>query len=255
MWGTLSFWLPLYLNKVRGWHLKHIALFAWLPFLAAYLGCVFGGLVSATLQKRHGMSVVNARRAAFTLGALLMTSVAFAGRVSSPYTAILVFSIGRKVNLSDALVDDARKAHNRRQNLLAMKFPCFGEFTEPRVGRRRVLEFRLPSIFRRDCDREDREPGMTDAELYNTESRACAVELKSRRRAAQHCRGLARADFDGRRVINGFVQDVARAQPVHDAANGRLAHARRPRQVRAGDRARSRDGFDDPPLAHLPEVG
>jgi ACS family hexuronate transporter-like MFS transporter len=93
MWGTLAFWLPLYLNKVRGWDLKQIALFAWLPFLAADLGSVFGGMVSALLQKHTGMSIVNARRAAFTLGACLMTSVAFAGRVQSPYAAILLFSV------------------------------------------------------------------------------------------------------------------------------------------------------------------
>jgi ACS family hexuronate transporter-like MFS transporter len=93
MWGTLSFWLPLYLSKVRGWDLKHIALFAWLPFLAADLGCIFGGLLSAAVQKYQGVGVVNARRIAFTFGALLMTSVAFAGKVSSPYTAILLFSI------------------------------------------------------------------------------------------------------------------------------------------------------------------
>ncbi len=93
MWGTLAFWLPLYLNKVRGWDLKHIALFAWLPFLAADLGCIFGGAVSGGLQKYRGLSVVNARRAAFTLGACLMTTVAFAGRVQSPYVAILIFSI------------------------------------------------------------------------------------------------------------------------------------------------------------------
>jgi len=93
MWGTLSFWLPLYLNKVRGWDLKQIALFAWLPFLAADVGCVFGGLVSAALQKYTGVSIVNARRATFTLGALLMVSVAFAGRVQSPYAAILLFSV------------------------------------------------------------------------------------------------------------------------------------------------------------------
>src|SRR3954466_12115382 len=93
MWGTLSFWLPLYLNKVRGWDLKQIALFGWLPFLAADLGCVFGGLVSAALQKHTGISIVNGRRATFTLGALLMTSVAFAGRVQSPYAAILLFSV------------------------------------------------------------------------------------------------------------------------------------------------------------------
>jgi ACS family hexuronate transporter-like MFS transporter len=93
MWGTLAFWLPLYLNKVRGWDLKQIALFAWLPFLAADLGSVCGGLVSATLQKHAAMSIVNARRATFTLGACLMTSVAFAGSVRSPYAAILLFSI------------------------------------------------------------------------------------------------------------------------------------------------------------------
>ncbi|HET7218477.1 MAG TPA: MFS transporter, partial [Vicinamibacterales bacterium] len=34
-WGTLTFWLPLYLTTVRGFDLKQIALFAWLPFLAA----------------------------------------------------------------------------------------------------------------------------------------------------------------------------------------------------------------------------
>src|SRR5829696_1603284 len=34
-WGTLTFWLPLYLSSVRHMDLKQIALFAWLPFLAA----------------------------------------------------------------------------------------------------------------------------------------------------------------------------------------------------------------------------
>ena len=56
MWGTLSFWLPLYLNKVRGWDLKHIAMFAWMPFLAADFGCIFGGMLSAALQKHKGVS-------------------------------------------------------------------------------------------------------------------------------------------------------------------------------------------------------
>src|SRR5205085_5595072 len=32
-WGTLTFWLPLYLSSVRHFDLKQIALFAWLPFL------------------------------------------------------------------------------------------------------------------------------------------------------------------------------------------------------------------------------
>ncbi|HEV8493667.1 MAG TPA: MFS transporter, partial [Candidatus Angelobacter sp.] len=71
-WGTLTFWLPLYLSRVRHFNLKEIALTAWLPFLAADLGCMFGGVVVAFLQKR-GVTLINARRAAFTLGACLMT--------------------------------------------------------------------------------------------------------------------------------------------------------------------------------------
>jgi ACS family hexuronate transporter-like MFS transporter len=41
-WGMLSFWVPLYLTQVRGFDLKQIAMYAWLPFLAADLGCIFG---------------------------------------------------------------------------------------------------------------------------------------------------------------------------------------------------------------------
>ncbi|MGH1560764.1 MFS transporter [Caulobacter segnis] len=33
-WQTFSFWIPLYLAKERGMDLTHIALFAWMPFLA-----------------------------------------------------------------------------------------------------------------------------------------------------------------------------------------------------------------------------
>jgi ACS family hexuronate transporter-like MFS transporter len=92
-WGALSFWLPLYLANERGWDLKTIAAFSWLPFLAADFGCVFGGLLAAALQKYAGVSLINARRFAFTLGAGLMVSVAFAGRVNDPYVAIALFSL------------------------------------------------------------------------------------------------------------------------------------------------------------------
>jgi len=93
-WGTLTFWLPLYLNSVRHFDLKQIALFAWMPFLAADLGCMFGGVVSLWLQKHAGFSLINARRGAFTVGALLMTGMAFVGFVSSPYVAIALLCLG-----------------------------------------------------------------------------------------------------------------------------------------------------------------
>ena len=92
-WGTLTFWLPLYLTTVRGFDLKQIAMFAWLPFLAADLGCMFGGTVSITLQKYFGVGLINARRGAFTVGALLMTGVAFVGFVDSPYVAVALLSL------------------------------------------------------------------------------------------------------------------------------------------------------------------
>ncbi len=92
-WGTLTFWLPLYLSTVRHMDLKQIALFAWLPFLAADFGCIFGGLVSMALQKYGHASLINARRSAFTLGAFMMLGVGFVGVVESPYSAIALLSL------------------------------------------------------------------------------------------------------------------------------------------------------------------
>ncbi|KEY99141.1 MFS transporter [Sphingobium indicum] len=93
VWGMLSFWMPLYLARVRGFDLGQIALFAWLPFLAADLGCLFGPAVVAFLQRR-GIDLVDARRAAFTLGAVLMTGMAFVGLATNPYAAIALLCLG-----------------------------------------------------------------------------------------------------------------------------------------------------------------
>ena len=93
-WGTLTFWLPLYLSTVRHMDLKHIALFAWVPFLAADFGCIFGGLVAMALQKWTRLGVIDARRCVFTLGAVLMVGMGFVGFVKSPYAAIALLSLG-----------------------------------------------------------------------------------------------------------------------------------------------------------------
>jgi ACS family hexuronate transporter-like MFS transporter len=92
-WGTLTFWMPLYLSQTRGWDLKQIALFAWLPFLAADIGCIFGGAFSLWMQKYWRISLINARRASFTLGAVMMLGVGFVGFVQSPYAAIALLSL------------------------------------------------------------------------------------------------------------------------------------------------------------------
>ncbi len=91
-WGMLSFWVPLYLTTVRHFDLKHIALYAWLPFLAADLGCIFGPSVVLFLQRR-GLDLIDARRGAFTLGAFMMIGVAFAGTVENAYLAVALISL------------------------------------------------------------------------------------------------------------------------------------------------------------------
>jgi ACS family hexuronate transporter-like MFS transporter len=92
-WGTLTFWLPLYLTTTRGFDLKQIAMFAWLPFVAADIGCMVGPAIAAWLQRR-GMGLINARRCAFTVGAVLMISMIFVPQVQSPYAAIALLCLG-----------------------------------------------------------------------------------------------------------------------------------------------------------------
>jgi MFS transporter, ACS family, hexuronate transporter len=92
-WGTLTFWVPLYLTTVRHFDLKQIALFAWMPFLAADIGCLSGGVIVMFLQKQ-GVSLIDARKWAFTAGAFLMLGMAFVGFVDSAYVAIALLSLG-----------------------------------------------------------------------------------------------------------------------------------------------------------------
>jgi ACS family hexuronate transporter-like MFS transporter len=60
IWWFYVFWLPQYLSDARGFSLKRIALFAWMPFVAADIGNFSGGLVSGYCIRR-GVSVVRAR--------------------------------------------------------------------------------------------------------------------------------------------------------------------------------------------------
>jgi MFS transporter, ACS family, hexuronate transporter len=92
-WATLTFWLPLYLSEVRGFNLGELAIAVVLPFVAADIGCLFGPALVLWLERR-GIALIDARRWAFTLGALMMTSMIFVGVVTSPYMAVALLSIG-----------------------------------------------------------------------------------------------------------------------------------------------------------------
>jgi ACS family hexuronate transporter-like MFS transporter len=70
-WQFFSYWIPLYFATQRGMNLKQIGYFLWIPFLAADLGSVVGGLLSPFYQKL-GLHILTARKAAMTTAACVM---------------------------------------------------------------------------------------------------------------------------------------------------------------------------------------
>lgn len=92
-WQTFNFFIPLYLVAVWKLDLKSIALWAWLPFLAADFGSLAAGLLPPWLMKR-GSSMLSSRKITMTLGALCMVGPACIGLATSPEMAIALFCIG-----------------------------------------------------------------------------------------------------------------------------------------------------------------
>ncbi len=81
------FWLPQYLIDARGFDLLAIAMFAWLPWVAADLGALGGGWLSSWLVAR-GRSLDFARKSVIWLGALLVLVTIPAVLVDSAYLAL-----------------------------------------------------------------------------------------------------------------------------------------------------------------------
>jgi len=92
VWWLYLTWLPLYLANVRGFSLKEIALFAWVPYLAADAGSLTGGWLSGHLIAR-GWSADRARKAVITGGAALMVAGAGAAFVKDPLAALALIGI------------------------------------------------------------------------------------------------------------------------------------------------------------------
>jgi len=93
-WQTMSFFVPLYLATERGMNLKQIAIFAWLPFLAADIGSAVSGYLAKMYRGKFSLSNTNAAIWSSISGACLMISLAFVPFVDSPYAAIGLISIG-----------------------------------------------------------------------------------------------------------------------------------------------------------------
>jgi MFS transporter, ACS family, hexuronate transporter len=92
-WQTFNFFIPLYLVAVWKLDLKSVALWAWLPFLAADFGSLAAGLMPGWLQKR-GTSLLGSRKITMTFGAICMAGPACIGLAGSPELAVALFCIG-----------------------------------------------------------------------------------------------------------------------------------------------------------------
>lgn len=92
-WGTINFWVPIFFVETLHFSLKEIAMFVWLPFLMADLGCLASGFVAKFFNDR-GISLINSRLITFTIGAVLMMTIGFVSIVENPYLAVFLISLG-----------------------------------------------------------------------------------------------------------------------------------------------------------------
>ncbi|MEM8524788.1 MAG: MFS transporter [Bacteroidota bacterium] len=85
------FWLPSYLAEVKGFDLKQIGMFAWIPFLMADIGSFVGGWTGGKLMER-GYSLDAARKSIIWIGAILVVPVLGCLYVESSVWAIALIS-------------------------------------------------------------------------------------------------------------------------------------------------------------------
>ncbi|WP_149195862.1 MFS transporter [Luteimonas suaedae] len=71
IWWLFLAWLPIYLAETFGFDIKQIGLFAWVPYVGAMFGSLFGGWLSGRLIAR-GWSVERARKWSITVGGAIM---------------------------------------------------------------------------------------------------------------------------------------------------------------------------------------
>jgi len=90
-WYFYLFWLPKYLYDARGFDIKDVGAFGWIPPAAAGVGCLCGGALSSWLIHR-GTSVNLARKVVLAIAAAMMPLVFFVPSASITWVIVL-FSV------------------------------------------------------------------------------------------------------------------------------------------------------------------
>ena len=92
VWWFYLFWLPKYLADKRGFTMEQIGMLAWLPYLAADVGAVVGGVLSGYLVKR-GWEVLRARSGGMLPFAMLMPLSLLIPATESNAVTLVVISV------------------------------------------------------------------------------------------------------------------------------------------------------------------
>jgi ACS family hexuronate transporter-like MFS transporter len=92
IWWFYVFWLPQYLSDARGFSLERIALFAWIPFVAADIGNFTGGFISGYCI-RKGVPVVRARKWVCGVSCLPVLAGIPAAQVHNVYLALALICV------------------------------------------------------------------------------------------------------------------------------------------------------------------
>lgn len=90
-WYFLLFWLPKYLYDARGFDIRQVSYYAWIPYAASGVGSFVGGWFSTALLQR-GVSLDAARKIALGCCAIVMPVVMFVSAMPVAM-ALALFSI------------------------------------------------------------------------------------------------------------------------------------------------------------------
>ena len=87
VWWFYVFWLPDYLGQARGFSLKEIGFYGWIPYLLVDFGKVVGGMASDRLIRRAPGSLF-ARKSVMVVGGLMMSAGLMVVGAPTPAAAI-----------------------------------------------------------------------------------------------------------------------------------------------------------------------
>jgi len=92
IWWLFVFWLPIYLADKFGFDIKQIGMFAWMPYVGAATGALFGGWLSGKMIA-SGWTVEKARKWSISIGGLIMLpALLLTATAGDPLFAVLLIA-------------------------------------------------------------------------------------------------------------------------------------------------------------------